>query len=274
MKSRFLYNINNIPEENNIFNKNNYIVLYKTIEAGRTFPAHWHDYFEFELILSGQGRHTYNSVTSTLAPGCAYLMSYNDFHSLETLTDLEIVNIRFNESLLDESLVQAIRLGGKFNCKFDESETEKLLGYISSLSEESVSDKPFAKLSRASLLSKIIIEMIRKCGSKETTSKKTPVQKAIYYIYENFREPLSLERVSKELSISQNHLGSLIKKEIGMSFSEYLSSVRLKYACDLLKNTNMSVKEIAFSSGYGSVEYFLYAFKQKLKTTPSKYRSL
>ena len=274
MKSHFLYNINNIPEENIIFNQNNYIVLYKTIEAGRTFPAHWHDYFEFELILSGQGRHTYNNVTSTITTGCAYLMSYNDFHSLETLTDLEIVNIRFNESLLDESLVRAIRLGGKFNCKFDEAEAEKILGYISSLSEESVSDKPFTKLSRASLLSKIIIEMVRKCGSKETMSSNTPVQKAIYYIYENFCKPLTLEKVSKELSISQNHLGSLIKKEIGMSFSEYLNSVRLKYACDLLKSTNMSVKEIAFSSGYSSVEYFLYIFKQKLKTTPTKYRCI
>ena len=85
---------------------------------------------------------------------------------------------------------------------------------------------------------------------------------------------MHLEKVSKELSISQNHLGSLIKKEIGMSFSEYLNSVRLKYACDLLKSTNLSVKEIAFSSGYSSVEYFLYIFKQKLKTAPTKYRCI
>ncbi len=274
MKSGFLCNIENIPEENTIFKEKNFIVVKKTMGAGNPFPVHWHDYFEFEIILSGEGRHIYNNTAYSLSPGCAYLMSYTDFHSVEPLCDLELINVRFNETLLDPSLLSAIRLGGKFNCSFDIAETESLIDKLNSLSREQTGDMPFSSLSASALLNGIVIEMVRKCGSRETATGKTPVQKAIYYIYENFREPLTLEVLAKKLSVSQNHLGVLIKKETGMSFCEYLSSVRLKYACDLLKNTNMTVKEIAFSSGYSSVEYFLYTFKQKLKTTPTKYRSL
>ena len=47
---------------------------------------------------------------------------------------------------------------------------------------------------------------------------------------------------------------------------------RLKYACGLLCTSSLSVKQIAFESGYNSAEYFVYVFKQKLGVTPSEYR--
>lgn len=274
MKNGFLCNIENIPEENTIFKKKNFIVVKKTMKAGEPFPVHWHDYFEFEIILSGEGRHIYNNNAYTLTPGCAYLMCYTDFHSVEPLCDLELINVRFNESMLDPALLSAIRIGGKFNCRFDKAESEAVINKLTALSIESVNSMPFSHLVTSSLINEIVIEIVRKCGSHKAAASKTPVQRAIYYIYENFREPLSLDILSKKLSLSKNHLGMLIKRETGMSFNEYLSSVRLKCACDLLKTTNMTVKEIAFASGYGSVEYFLYIFKQRLKTTPTKYRSI
>lgn len=274
MKSGFLCNIENIPEENTIFKEKNFIVVKKTMAAGKPFPVHWHDYFEFEIILSGEGRHIYNNNVYTLSPGCAYLLCYSDFHSVEPLCDLELINVRFNEAILDPALLSAIRLGGKFNCIFDKGESEAIIETISLLSKEALSNMPFSNLISSSLINRIVVEMVRKCGANTTEVSKTPVQRAIYYIYENFREELTLSSLAKELSISQNHLGMLIKRETGLSFNEYLNSVRLKYACDLLKTTELSVKEVAFSSGYGSVEYFLFIFKQKLKTTPSKYRNL
>ena len=272
MKNGFLCNIENIPEESSAFKEKNFIVLKKTIKAGNVFPIHWHDYLEFEIILSGEGKHVYNNSSYTLSPGCAYLLCYTDFHSVEAVSDLELINLRFNESMLDPSLLFAIRLGGKFNCSFSKEETEALINTLNSLSSESLNSLPFSSLSASSLLNGIVIKMVRKCGSQETLHGKGNVQSAIYYIYENFREPLTLDAIAKKLSVSKNHLGALIKKETGLSFNEYLSAVRLKYACDLLKNSNMTVKEIAFSSGYASVEYFLYVFRKKLKTTPKKYR--
>ena len=274
MKSGFLWNIESVPEENALFREKNFIVVKKTVKAGVLCPVHWHDYFEFEIILSGEGRHIYNNTSYQIHPGCAYLMCYTDFHSVEPTSDLELINVRFNESILDPTLLSAVRLGGKFNCEFNKSETDSIIDRLSLLSEEAFGNMPFSNLIASGLLNGIVVDMVRKCGSHESAATKAPVQKAIYYIYENFREPLTLDSLAKRLSISKNHLGMLIKKETGMSFNEYLSSVRLKYACDLLKNSNMSVKEVASSSGYGSVEYFLYIFKQKIKTTPTKYRSI
>ena len=68
-------------------------------------------------------------------------------------------------------------------------------------------------------------------------------------------------------------MGHLFKTEIGYTFHEHLNILRLKYACRLLWTSDMTVKEIAFASGYSSVEYFQYAFKKTMRITPNQYRT-
>ena len=63
-------------------------------------------------------------------------------------------------------------------------------------------------------------------------------------------------------------------KWTGAGFSEYVNTARIKYACNLLTTTDLSVKEIAFSSGYNSVEHFMYVFKKKTADTPANYRKI
>ena len=58
-----------------------------------------------------------------------------------------------------------------------------------------------------------------------------------------------------------------------MSFNRYLAQTRLRFACGLLSSSDKPVKEIAFESGFGSVEYFLSTFRKYIGTTPSEWRS-
>ena len=80
--------------------------------------------------------------------------------------------------------------------------------------------------------------------------------------------------LANRFSVSVNYLGSLFKKNMGTSFNEYLNNVRLRYACSLLQSSELSVKEVAFASGYNSTEYFLYIFKKKMGMTPREYKTL
>ena len=89
---------------------------------------------------------------------------------------------------------------------------------------------------------------------------------------EHFLQKITLEEVAETLSFSPNYLGQLFKNQIGCTFNEYLHNLRLKYACSLLQTSDLPVKEVAFASGYSSVEYFMYIFKKKLHTTPNAYR--
>ena len=98
------------------------------------------------------------------------------------------------------------------------------------------------------------------------------IQKAVTYLFLHFRDDVSRLSVSQELHVSVNYLGALFCKSIGVSFREYLNMLRLKYACRLLLSSDLSVKEIAYASGYQTNGHFLRLFKKQLHMTPSEYK--
>ena len=140
------------------------------------------------------------------------------------------------------------------------------------LEDEKKQGKQFSSLASTNILSLILINTIRKSNPSKLTGLPTLVQQAIAYIYDNFKNKVTLDEISRQLSVSPTYLSHVFNKSTETTLNNYLNLVRLKYACKLLVSTDRSVKEIAFESGYNSLEYFLYVFKDKLKTTPGKYR--
>ena len=114
--------------------------------------------------------------------------------------------------------------------------------------------------------------MIRKSSADKIHVAPLPIQQAIAYMNEHFLEKITLEELAEQLSFSTNYLGQLFKNQIGCTFNEYLNTLRLKYACSLLVASDMPVKEVAYISGYSSVEYFMYVFRKKMGMTPGEYR--
>ena len=140
--------------------------------------------------------------------------------------------------------------------------------------EEEHSALPFKNLYAKNVLSKIVIQMIRKKTNSITLNTPLPIQQAIAIIADNFLQKLTLEDVAKKISFAPSYLGKIFKAQTGYTFNDYLNSLRLKHACGLLNSSEIPVKDIAFQSGYSSVEYFLYIFKKRMQMTPSEYREL
>lgn len=245
----------------------------RILPAGSYFPPHWHDYIETELITSGEMIHFFNGQRKILGAGDAYLLNCCDYHESKMLTDVTLFCIVFNESILGKALTDYLSLNqSRLMCHFSSSETAELVKKIKKMDTESQSGLPFRNTKVSCLITELVIEIIRKSPTSDKRMSPTAVQQAIKYIYTNFRKNISLDGVSQCLSLSPNYLGKIFKLQTGSSFNEYLNMLRLKYACEMLIKTDSSVKEIAFSSGYNSVEYFLYSFKKYIHTTPSDYR--
>ncbi|MEY8428398.1 response regulator [Lachnospiraceae bacterium 46-15] len=87
-----------------------------------------------------------------------------------------------------------------------------------------------------------------------------------------YTENISLTELSQKYGVSSGHLSALIKKELGLSFSEYITSRRIQKAQELLKNESLSVEEVANAAGYHDYFYFTKVFKKTLGISPSKYR--
>lgn len=263
-----------VEERSRIFTADKVLAIEKEMKKGSIADVHWHDYFELEIVLSGKGEHTHNNVKYKTERGSAFLLSYCDFHSFAFLTDVKLLNIRFCEDLLDKELSDFISVGfHQFSCVFEEEELQQILKCAQELFEEKEKKDAFWEINMKNLISQIVITIIRKSKTEKINTLPSMVQKAVSYLYQNYRSDISLEQLAEKLSVSPNHLGMLFKKNTGVSFNEYLNRIRLKYACNLLKTSDLSIKEIAFSSGYNSAEYFLSVFKKKLLITPNAYRT-
>ena len=100
------------------------------------------------------------------------------------------------------------------------------------------------------------------------------VEKAQEYIRTNFNnEDISLHAVSKFVNLSPTHFSAIFSKEVGKTFSEFLTEVRIEKAKELLLCTPKRSSEIAYEVGYSDPHYFSYAFKKMTGLSPREFRS-
>ena len=112
----------------------------------------------------------------------------------------------------------------------------------------------------------------RKVATRREEQSESVISKAKTYIRENFANELSLDEVSRYVNISPYYFSKLFKEEAGENFIEYLTRIRIAHAKELLKNPELSIKEICLMSGYSDPNYFSRLFKKQEDVTPSEYR--
>lgn len=94
----------------------------------------------------------------------------------------------------------------------------------------------------------------------------------VKYIDSNFQSELYLKDLSVKFLINQVYCCQLFKKNLGKTFSEYVTELRMKKACELLKHTELSIDEILAKVGYMDYYYFNKVFKKQCGITPTKFR--
>ncbi len=95
------------------------------------------------------------------------------------------------------------------------------------------------------------------------------------FINANFSNPkASVKMLAEKMYLSQKQVSRIVKKQYGCTFPELMNQKRMSVAVMLLKNTHLSVSEIAVRVGINNENYFYKLFKERCGVTPLKYRNL
>ncbi len=97
------------------------------------------------------------------------------------------------------------------------------------------------------------------------------VNRLIEYLYQNITEPISIDDLVQNSTMSKAHLIRVFKKETGIPPMEYLNNIRLEKAKKLLLVGELTISETAMECGFNSQTYFSSSFKKKFNSTPSSY---
>jgi AraC-like DNA-binding protein len=98
------------------------------------------------------------------------------------------------------------------------------------------------------------------------------IQKAIYQVFHKFNEELYLSDILKESGMSKATFERQFRKHTGKTFTQFVTEVRLNFAGRKLIETDLSICEIAFASGFNNLSHFNHKFSELHKQTPSAFR--
>ncbi|MGF6352262.1 two-component system response regulator YesN [Paenibacillus sp. 4624] len=99
------------------------------------------------------------------------------------------------------------------------------------------------------------------------------VAEAVQYLKEHYRTKIKLQQLANHIHVNAAYLGQQFKREMGVSFSEYVHRLRIEEARRMLRRTNMKISDIAFELGYHDAEYFTEKFKALTGELPSLYKN-
>lgn len=103
--------------------------------------------------------------------------------------------------------------------------------------------------------------------------ESTTLKKALKIINANFSSKINLEEIAVQIHVNTSYLSYLFKHEMGLSFTDYINTLRINMAKNLLIKTNMSIIDISMQSGFSDQSYFTKVFKKIESFTPKEYRS-
>ncbi len=98
------------------------------------------------------------------------------------------------------------------------------------------------------------------------------IAKSVSYMESNFTEPLTLEEIAAISNLSPRHFSRLFAASYHTTPGNYILSLRMQHAGGLLKNTTLSIAQVAFQSGFNDSNYFSRQFRKFYNVSPREYR--
>ena len=105
-------------------------------------------------------------------------------------------------------------------------------------------------------------------------SWRDPVDWVSKYLTRNFKDPVTLEMIARQVGLHPASLCRYFKKRTGQTVFEFLNGCRVRYACLMLVRSDLTISQVAFESGFNNLSYFNRVFKKSVGQTPSEYRAV
>ena len=255
------------------FEKHELTVNKKTID--KMFNAHWHDYFEIKLILSGDGTVVINGEKHTFKKGSLYLIMPANIHAFTPRNVVELYNVTLRESIIfDESIIHKLSGFSELFFQLNDEEFEQVYYILELLKHENNCEQEYKDQIIKNLLECLLLTLIRKSSDNYISADNysTVMQIAISYLKMHFRDDITLQGVASLLGFSSGYFSTLFRKNIGSTFVQFLNDLRLEYSKNLLSYDKFAINEICVMSGFKSYSNFLKAFKNKYGVLPKEYR--
>lgn len=252
---------------------------------------HFHPHYQLFTVLEGTGTRLIGDSIEHFEPGETVFLGPNmphlwrsDKEYFQNNSDLNThgIVLYFTESFFGNFLeekpesraIQQLLKNSYRGLSFRNKTKDYLINELKSINEKKGFDRIIGVLSILNKLSKseeynFITSISYRNSHKVSETER--MQKVYDYVMQHFKHPIKLSEVSDIAAMSESAFCRYFKKRSNKTFSDFLAEIRIGNACKLIAESDLSINQICYESGFNTLSNFNRKFKEITHKTPSVY---
>lgn len=252
--------------------------------------VHGHeDFFELVIVMRGSAQHIVAGGRYDISQGDVFAVGRDICHGYEnTSQDFRICNVMFRpEALINADfdvkqlagfhalfLLEPVLNSGQCYCavKLGFNDFAQLERLTDAAVAECEADNSGRKTLLFSYFLQIAVLLSRLYDAPRLSAETAGAALAAAYMEREYAKPITSAELVRLSNYSARHFNRLFAAAYGTAPMSYLTDIRIRRACSLLRETSLSMAEIALRCGFGDPNYFSRIFRKKIGYSPSEYR--
>ena len=256
---------------------------------GNMFIHGHEDFCELVIVLEGTAEHIVEQERFPVRKGDVFVMGKDIRHGYDNCSNFRICNIMFRpESLLSgdydikqhagfhalfllEAQINTAQ-GFKSRLHLSHADFSELKNLLDTAIKEYSTNDPGKHTILHAYFMMIVTKLSRLYDAPSKQREISGIAEAAAFMENHYTEDITIEQVLEISHYSQRHFIRLFSAAYGTTPQKYLMNIRIRRACTLLRESTLSITEIALRCGFGDSNYFSRAFRKARGVTPSQYR--
>lgn len=238
--------------------------------------SHLHKEMEVLLMLEGEAQLHVDGAAISLRKGSLVIIAPYTLHRYTLLADCDFYHccLCFDLDILYDKQLKSSLENRSVLLPYIIQDDVRCAGLIMQVFTTLEEKKPGWDLCAVGNLS-LFFGVLKEKGYLQ--ENKHPVSQSLYhkifdYISQNYKKEITSSELAEALGFHRSYFCRLFRKSFGESFQNYLCAYRIQQSKQLLRQTELSVSQIASVSGFASFSYYSKKFKEHNGITPSQYR--
>lgn len=264
------------------------IFLKTDLNYGKKLRTHWHEHMQMYYFITGSALLECNRKCFTVQPQDIVIINSNELHYMESLSDdLAFYVIRVDLPFLFSNQVDLCQT--KYFSPLSQNrmtlhnlirDDAEVLNCIVTTIEEYSARKIGFELAVKSSIYRLLVQLLRGhihkiMSSDELASKVDSLKRfdfILKFIAAHYTEKISAIDLAEQAHITVFHFCRLFKQLTGKTLTHYINELRLEKACQYLKESDLTITEVALHCGFDGINYFSRLFRQHYHTSPTNYK--
>lgn len=258
-------------------------------------PMEWHTSLEIFMCVKGEGKYYIGNKAYEFCKGDIFVIGNNELHKSEIMEGgaFDAFIIMF----APESFLTNRYLGGKDLLDIFYGRTEKFCHKYTPDPEKQIIYENISKIilseyeqkkenyltSISTLLIWFLIDLDRSYNingdlgisyeMNDRLKHKKIITEVLNFVEINYKSDINLGQLANDLYVNQAYLSREFKKITGYSMIKFITNKRIREARELLRNSDMSISEVAITVGYNNITHFHTMFKKEIGISPKEFRN-